>query len=247
MMRALATSMLWLLGGSAAAGALFWWLLNTSEATVFTLAQSAVLVLATFTAAAWSLTRAVRVWQEVDGTPHRGGGTWWGIWLVLLVTGHLLWLGMHQGLDWVSDHEGELSAWAIAQFGVSDITALLAGVQTAGAWLSTVGVAFAMLCCGAAALSADRPEGWQRQALRHARQPLRLLVMSAVVIVTSVAPQHYLLYAMPQGLPATWVQPVLAAVKLALLAVLTGVGGALVLRLAVIPQSRVRDDADGAL
>jgi len=40
---------------------------------------------------------------------------------------------------------------------------------------------------------------------------------------------------------------VLAAVKLALLAVLTGVGGALVLRLAVIPQSRVRDDADGAL
>jgi len=237
MMRALATSMLWLLGGSAAAGALFWWLLNTSEATVFTLALSGVLAVALHTVAAWSLTQAVLVWQQVDGTPHRSGGTWWGIWLVLLVIGHLLWLGMHQGLDWVSDHEGELSAWAIAQFGVSDITVLLAGVQTVGAWLSTVGVAFAMLCCGAAALSADRPEGWRLQALRHALQPLRLLVMSAVVIVTTVAPQHYLLYAMPQGLPATWVQPALAVAKLASLAVLAAAGGALVVRLAVVRRS----------
>jgi len=235
---ALSRSTGWLLAGGVAAGALFWWLLNTSEATVFTLAQSAVLALAAFTAAAWSLTRAVGVWQEVDGTPHRGGGAWWGIWLVLLGTGHLLWLGLHQGLDWVSDHEGELSAWAIAQFGVSDITVLLAGVHAVGAWLSTVGVAFAMLCGGAAALSADRPEGWRLQALRHALHPLRLLMMSAVVIVTAVAPQHYLLYAMPPGLPATWVQPVLAAVKLASLAVLAAAGGALVVRLAVARWAR---------
>jgi hypothetical protein len=94
-----------------------------------------------------------------------------------------------------------------------------------------------MLCCGAAALSADRPEGWRLQALRHALQPLRLLVMSAVVIVTAVTPQHYLLFAMPQGLPATWVQPALAGVKLAFLAVLAAAGGALVVRLAVVRRS----------
>lgn len=233
MMRTGTIATLWLLGGGLVSAGLFWWLLNTSEATVYTLTLSVLLAVATFTVAAWSLTQAVQAWHRADGTGHREGAAWWGLWLAVFVIGHLAWLALHTGLDWIGDREGELSAWAIAQLDVSDITPLLAAVQVVGAWCATVVVGFVLLCIGAAGLVADRPAAWLTRALRHALHPLRLLVMSAVVFVTAVVPQHYFLYSMPQGLPATWVQPAVAAGKLAALAVVAAIGGAIVLRLAV--------------
>lgn len=233
MMRTGTIATLWLLGGGLVSAGLFWWLLNTSEATVFTLALSVLLAVATFTTAAWSLTQAVQAWHRADGTGHREGAGWWGLWLAAFVIGHLAWLVLHAGLDWISNREGELSAWAIAQLDLSDITWLLAAIQVVGAWCATVVVGFVMLSIGAAGLVADRPAGWLPAALRHALHPLRVLVMSAVVFVTAVVPQHYLLYAMPEGLPATWVQPTVAAFKLAALAVVAAIGGGAVVRLAV--------------
>lgn len=232
------TATLWLLAGGLVAAGLFWWLLTTSEATVFTLALSALLAVATYTAAAWALTNAVQAWHRADGTAIREDVTWWGLWLVLLVIGHVLWLGMHTGLEWLGDHEGEFSAWAIAQFDLSDITPLHSAVQVVGSWIASVVVAFVMLCVGAAGLVAHRQTGWLTDALRHALHPLRLLVMSAVVIVTVVMPQHYLLYAMPEGLPATWVQPTVASLKLGALVVIAAAGAAAVLRLAVARHPR---------
>lgn len=243
MIRHALTATLWLLGGSLIAGGLFWWLVNTSEATVFTLALSALLAVVIFTVAAWALTQAVQTWHRADGTAPRRGAAWWLVWLVAMLAGHLLWLALHEGLDWVSEHAGELSAWAIVQFDVADITPLLAAVQTLGVWVSTVVVGFVMLSGGAAALVADRQTGWVAGALRHALHPLRLLVMSAVVVLTTVVPQHYLLSAVPSGLPDTWVQPALAAVKLAALSLVAGLGASVVLRLAV---ARRPPQADGA-
>jgi hypothetical protein len=233
---------LWLLGGSVVSGGLFWWLLNTSEATAFTLALSALLAVASFTAAARALTGAVAVWHRTDGTAHRRGAAWWLVWLVAMLVGHALWFAMHAGLDWLGDHAGELSAWAIVQFDVSDITPLLTAVEMIGSWVATVVVGFVMVTCGAAALEDERQPGWLARALRHALHPLRLMVVSAVMVLTVVVPQQSLLYAVPRGLPPTWVQPALAAAKLGLMAILAAAGAALVLRLAV--AARAVPDSD---
>jgi hypothetical protein len=234
MMRGVLIAAAWVLTGAAVCAGLFWALLQTPESTIFTLGASAMLALLIYVVAAvtWGgvLLGWARGWTSLPGRAALAGV---GVCLPPLLMAALTWWLVGRGLAWVETHSGEISAWFIATLDWADVTAGLQGVRYLGEWVRAVVVPFLALTWCAELLR----RGWRplldAEPARHALSPLRLLTATAIAVLTLWAPLYYGLYWMPAGLPPTWVEPAVAAIKLGAMALVGAVGLALIGRLAV--------------
>ena len=233
MMGRLTATTAWMLGWAALFGAAFWTFLNTPESTVFTLALSLLLIGVMYVVLALAWSGALLGWSQglSGGTARRAfGGIAAFLPPALLVV--VAWWLVGRGLDWLANHSGQISAWFIASFNWSDVRPLLRGVTWFGEWVRQLVVPFA----GLVWLDSLLRRGWRplfdRACLSHALSPLRLLLATLIAGVTIFVPLHYGVYWMPQGLPATWLEPAFAIVKFGVMALVGAVGASLIARLA---------------
>lgn len=232
-MRGLALSTIWILAGTALAGALFWAFLNTPESTLVTLVLSLILVVSTIAVLAVTIGGALAGWSSGRAMISRDTLLRAVVAFVpaLLVTASG-WFAVGHALEWLTATSGEISAWFLATFGWQDIRPLLRGLALVGEWFRWVVVPFASLVWLGHAIAGR----WQPKAdyawLPRTAGPLRLLLVTFVAWLTLWLPTAYGLYWMPQGLPQTWIEPAIAALKLATMAVVGAAGLSLIIRLA---------------
>lgn len=212
-----------LLAGAIVTAALYWGLLNTPDANVAMLGVSALLFAALVAIAALSVTAAVLVANgaaprtALAAAPRRGGWC-----LVAFVPLALGWYAIGRADAWIAAHLGEINAWFIARFGWADISGLLLAELWISRWLRWAMLPVMSLSWLAARLSADRSRGtgW----LRHAWHWRTLLGATLVVLLLFVIPWR--LTEWRPAVPATWIEPAVAAARLAVVFVLAIVGGA---------------------
>lgn len=203
------------------AAALYWGLLNTPESNAMMLALSALLVLTIVAATAVTVTTAV---FAARGTPLRDALAaapratgWFAVAFAPLV---LAWIAIWRFDAWMIQHSGELGAWFIAQFGWADISRLFQAELWISRWLRWAALPVACLSL-LAALIAPEPAtrfAWVRRALHW-----RTLLFATLVFVLLFALPWQLTAWRPQ-LPATWVQPFVAALRLGVVFVLALAG-----------------------
>jgi hypothetical protein len=210
--------------GAAAIGGLFWAFLNTPESNVLTLVLSSLLVVVMLAAAALTVTLAVLL---VMGEPVRAGaaiGARRFMWALLIaVPIALLILTVSRADAWIAQHSGEISAWLIARFGLADPTRLFQAISYISIWLRCVVFPLA----GVAALSAvlrHGAAGFARLPWLRAAWHWRTLVISTLAFVILLVLPWRLANWSPPGLPATWVQPAAAAIRLGAAALLACLG-----------------------
>jgi hypothetical protein len=150
----------------------------------------------------------------------------------LLVLVSIVWWAIGRALDGLGARSGEISAWFIATLNWSDVRPVIAGAQTLGEWLRRVAVPFAALVWLAGVLT-----GTWRPAVPYAWLPgtgmlARLALATALATITVWLPFAYGLYWMPRGLPPTWIEPAVALLKFAAMAMVAAVGFSLIVRLA---------------
>lgn len=237
MIARLAFSTAWILAGAAAFAAALWAFLNTPESTVFTLALSLLLVLVMYGVMALTWSGALIGWANGwSGATARRSLAGLSRFLLPLLVASLAWWLVGRGLAWITAHAGEISAWFIATLDWADVRWLLSGVSYAGEWVRWLAIPFAALVWLGHLLS----RGWQplfdRACLTHAFSPLRLVLATLVAGATIDAPLRYGVYWVPQGLPATWVEPAFAAAKFGGMTLIGAIGASLITRLAVREQ-----------
>ena len=222
---------LWVLGGTSALTALYWLLLNTPETNALTLSASAMLLLALLVLSAIVVNTAVLMSRgsALGAAVGRGArGTPWFI--AVLVPLGVAWWAITAADTWVSSHAGEINAWFIARFGWADISRLLQAAAWFLRWLGWVVAPLAALSLLAALLdhgaSGVTRDGWLRRAW-HWRT---LLVATVIFAGLIVAPWQIAEWR--PALPATWVEPTVAALRLLVVAVLWSAGAALLITLA---------------
>lgn len=233
MTRPLFLSVLWVLAGGALAAAVYWAFLNTPESTVFTLGLSLLLailllvIVSTTTCVlliGWSSGWQQAVWRRaLPGVVPFAG-------LVLGVVA--VWWVIGRGLEGLGARSGEISAWFIATLNWSDVRPLITGVQTVGDWLRFVASPFVALVWLSGVLVGRWRPGTPYAWMPAAGVPARLALATLLAALTLWAPLAFGLYWMPRGLPPTWVEPGVALLKFALMAIVAAVGFSLIVRLA---------------
>ena len=237
------TVMAVLAAGGLFAGALYWGLLNTPEANALTVSLSALLVITILVALAVTVNTAILTAQGVPlrDAVHRAtrGIGWFVLALIPLV---LAWVAIIRGDRWIAEHQGEINAWFIARFGWADISRLLQAEAWTSQWLRWTVVPVACLSLLAARLGATHAArgAWLRRALHW-----RTLFADLAVFVLLFALPWRLTAWRPQ-LPPTWVEPTVAAIRLATFALLA-LGGAAVLILFAARDRTSRQTARGGV
>jgi hypothetical protein len=233
MMRALALSTAAILAGAGLAGGLFWAFVNTPESTAITLAASLLLIVALLAVLAATLSAALAGWAGGWRMIRRDavvrGLLAFVPALLLVVAG---WFVVGSLIERLTMRSGEISAWFLAAFDWQDVRPLIRAAVLFGEWLRWIAIPFAALIwLGRAIAGTWRPESayaWQPQA----SAAVRLLLVTAVAALTLWAPVTYGLYWMPRSLPPTWIEPAMAAVKLATIALVGAVGLSVIVGLA---------------
>ena len=215
MIRRSMTMLAWLVAGHLVLGGLFWALLRTPESNVFMLTVSAVLVLLMVV---WG---GLVTGVGLTGWRHTGPVTslfasvgrrvawtvpallvFWGFWWI---TGRLL--------GYFAAHAGEIDAWLIANagwVGTAWLHAAIRWVLYAVRFAVGVSLALALLAAGLGLVPGHVAGlGWVRRGLSWRT----LAIVGGAVLLMWAGPWH-LAYWRPSGLPATWVQPAFAAIKL---------------------------------
>jgi hypothetical protein len=215
-----------LAAGLATTGALYWAFLNTPESNALMLVISAALAVATVVSAGVSVNLAVLV---ADGAPARQA--LWGavrgtVWFIAIAAVALLaWRAIRHGDSWVSQHQGEINAWFIAQFGWADIAPLLQAEAWLSWWLRWTVVPLASMSMLSALLTRDRARGigW---LLRAWRWRSLLIVTIAFLLLNAVAPP---LIEWRPAVPSTWAEPAVAALRLAAVVLILLVGATILI------------------
>jgi hypothetical protein len=220
----------WMLGGSAGLAALYWLLLNTPETSTLALAASAALLLALLALSALVVNVAVLLSR---GSPfgeafRRGirGAPWFVAMLVPLAA---IWWVITAVDSWVSNHAGEINAWFIARFGWADVSRLFLAETWLARWLGWVVAPLAGLSLLAAWLdyggAGVRRDAWLVRAWHW-----RTLILATLVFVLFIVLPWQITQWRP-ALPATWVEPAVAALRLSVVAILWSAGAALLIML----------------
>ena len=229
-MRTLVATTLWLLAGAAVAGGVFWAFLSTPESNIFTLALSAILLLALYFVVALTVNGAVLAWHRRGWSFGAFGSALWGVpaFVVPVLIVALAWLLAGGTEGWVERNQGPISAFFIARFGWSDVLWLFTAVEWAARWVRWIlGPMIAMVWLRRALTESWRP-GWP--LVREGLSPLRLLVATAAFFVLAYLPWVYLVPWRPRWIPTDSIELAFVAVKLGLFAVLAATGVALMIR-----------------
>ena len=232
MTRTIPTLAAWLALNSAVLAGLFWLFLTTPESNALTVAASAALAAAMLVVAAVTVNAAVLVARGRALAPSITAGLRGVPWFIVAAFLALVaWLLVVQADGWIDRHSGEISAWFIARFGWADVTPLFRLQQGVSLWIRWVAVPLAALGLLAALLHAGARSLTRVQWLWHAWHWRRLALASLVVVMLFLGPWQ--LTAWRPALPATWIEPAVALVRLGAVAVLALIGSALLVSLAV--------------
>jgi hypothetical protein len=239
----LAAITLWLLAGHALVAGAIWGFLLIPESNVGMLLLSAIT--ATFIVGVTGIVEnaALLGWTGVyvsgtAGWRQRIGDAWRRLPAFLAglaIFGALWWItGRLDG--WWAIHRGEIDAWLLVTFAITDASALHAAVRWfawAVRYVVGLSLALALIRRGTGAL--PRPE-WLVEAVR----PRRLAAIAICLLALVVVPWRLAGWR-PGGLPASWVEALFVTVKLATIVLAAHVGWALVLLsaagIAPAPQS----------
>lgn len=217
-------------GGHALVLGLFWVLLGIPESNAVMLALSALVTLALL--GVWGLVEGVAGAWLLPGRTFGealadGGRAIPALLIAGLVLGVFWWIGGRVDA-WHEASRGEIDAWMIARFNAPEATwphqlieAMVFIITSIVGVSLAVAVLFARLEGGLAALVTA---GWVRAGL--SRDQLTLVAIGMTVLVA--LPWQFA-YWRPEKMPATWVQPAFAMVKLGLIFVAMNVGWALCL------------------
>jgi hypothetical protein len=220
----------WLCVGHAAVFGLFWLLLQVPESNAWMLATSALIVAAGVILLGVVDASAILSLRSIDpmsAAVRSGLRRGWLVVFPLAVFGCLWWL-TGAASSWLSRHAGEMDAWIIAKTGWT----ATAGLHAALGWIIAfvrygVGASLAITWMGQLASRgvAGLVSNWIRDGIAWTR----LLVVSAALLIGIWLPWQAV-YWRPASLPATWIEPAFAAIKLLVLFVVANVAWAVVLR-----------------
>ncbi len=218
---------LWLLLGSAAMVGLFWAFLNTPESNALTLTLSAILVLTMVIVCGVVVNAAVLLANGVSFGASVTTGVRRIVWFLAaaLPAAILIWAVLRAD-DWVARHSGEISAWFIARFGWSDVSALFRTQEYLSIWLRWVLLPVTALAALAAMLKVGSAAS--RHWLRAAWHWRPLLIATIAFVVLIALPWRAASWR-PQNLPASWVEPAFAGLRLGLIAIATATGASVML------------------
>ena len=217
------------LGGLVLAG-LYWALLSTPESNALMLTLSVLLVIAIVVTAAMAVNGAVLLARgEPARTAMRRGARGIPWFVVALLPVVFVWWDVLATDAWVARHSGEINAWFIAQFDWTDITWLFTAETWLSRWLRWAFAPVVGLCLLQQLLDdGPRVHGrwhWLRRALHW-----RTLGLATVVFVLFFTLPWQLTAWRPE-LPPTWVQTLVAGLRLGAAAVFIVVGCALLVML----------------
>lgn len=227
----LVTVTLWLLAGAALTGGVYWSFLITPESTVWSLAASALLLIAATFLLALTISGAATGWRHgVSSTHVRSAVVASPAIVPAAIIAGLVWWLAGSITDRMTLYSGPINAWFIAAFGWDDVSWLFSGVSWVAGWLKwVVGPVLALSLMGAV-LS----ESWRGVAsvawIKRALAPVPLATATVLFGVLVAAPWMYLTPWRPTGLPSTSVELVFVIAKLAVAALLMALGVALIIR-----------------
>jgi hypothetical protein len=222
---------LWLFGGHAALGGLYWGFLNVPESNVLMLLLSALLALLLVIGAGVIDTTGLLLLRSGDWTWRTALGRSVRM-LPAFVAAFALWLFVRwvcvRLLRYHEAHSGELDAWFIATFNWTRITWLHRTID----WLLHIiqfavgtSLAITLLATAAAGSIADAVHPrWMRRAL----SPMQLAIIAVAFYGLIYAPWQAV-YWRPASLPATAVEVAFALTKLTLLGLVMHIGWTLIL------------------
>jgi hypothetical protein len=222
----------WLAAGHLVLGGLGWLLIQVPESNAWMLATSLVIVLVTLLLAGVVEETALLAWtsSEPMGVALRTAlRRAWLVVLPLALLGCVWWL-TGTAEDWLARHAGQIDAWLIARLGWTRT----AGLHTTMAWAMAFlryGVGTSLAVALLASLAKQGLRGAMSMWLRRGLGWKPLVIISAVLLAGVWLPWQAA-YWRPASLPATWVQPAFASVKLFVLFVVGNLAWAVVLRTA---------------
>jgi len=226
---------LWILAGAALTGGVYWSFLITPESTLWSLAASALLLIATTFLLALTISGAIVGWRHGVSAGHVRAAVAGvpGIIPAALI-GALIWWLVGSATDRITLYSGPINAWFIATFGWDDVSWLFTGVHWLALWLKWVVTLVLALSVMAATLTG----GWRALAgatwITRALAPVPLATATLLFAAFVAAPWVYLTPWRPAGLPATSVELTFVIAKLAVTALLMAVGVALIIRQATL-------------
>lgn len=214
--------------GALVVGGLYWLFLNTPESSALMLAASAGLILVMVLVAGVILNavifKALGDGLRISLRRAPRGLLWFVLAAVVVMIG---WMVVWRSDAWIAAHSGEISAWFIARFGWSDISALFRTAEWVSIWIRwmllpvlAIAALASVLHDGARALRSPR---WLRRAFNW-----RVLPLSTLLFVVLVALPWWATTWRPD-LPPTWIEPTLAAVRLGLIAIVITIGWAMII------------------
>ncbi len=237
MIRQVTRVSVWLGAGAAVLAGLYWTFLSTPEASPAMLAASAILLLAMVVAAGFVVNVAVLLSLGEPLRPSLPAGIRRLHWFLLAaVPVAAAGWALGRADDWVIAHSGEITAWLIARFDWADTAWLFTAQRYLSLWLRAVVVPAAALAALAALLRSSGIKAALRTGVSAWRWRTLLLLTTAFAVAALVITRFAYVTGYVRRLPPTWVQPLAAAVSLAVAAgVLIGLAALVVVTAARPP------------
>ncbi len=227
----------WLGLNSLVFSGLYWLFLNTPESNVWMLAASGVLLVTMVVGVGVAVNTATLLARGValsSAVSRATRGIHWFVVAALPVVA--AWWLTTRADDWVTKHAGEINARFIAQFGWADVSWFFASVSWLIGWFRWVLVPMASLAMLAAVLEHGRTSrGWLHRAWHWRTLALATLAFAVLFVLP------WRLTTWRPDLPPTWVEPVVAGLRLAVVAALVMIGCAVMVALAVGVSSIAKD------
>lgn len=229
----LVSSTVTLVVGTAIAAGLFWGFLSTPESTTGALILSALIVLAIVVVVAIGGGVAILGWTGTDGLGSRLRVAIRHVPAVIppaLLVLAVWWLTSTATI-WLADHSGEISAWAIARWGVGDISRALSAAEWLLRWLALVVAPLVAVAWWSDLLRNSMTP--TPASMRQAFSPITLLVATVVVAVFVWVPWMRMVPWRPAVVSGGTTEVIFVGAKLGLATLLTAMGVSLCIRAAV--------------
>lgn len=230
MMPRLAAVAAGLAAGHAVAGSLGWWLVNVPDSNAAVLFLSALLACAVVSVTGWVQVAACLTWIETGTMRQRAARSARAlpVFVVAVLIFFLLWQAVGRGESWLVEMRGENDAAIMSRTG----SARTAWVHVAIGWAAwflryVMGLSLALTLLVTGAIRGPRSllrPSWVLRALR----PLQLAITAILLLVFIVLPWQ-VVYWRPDSLPANWLEPAFAGLKLLAIYAAMHAGWALVL------------------